>query len=166
MDARGPARAGAPSFQIDPDSYALVTIPRSLEASARVAIAGLYQPFFVEWTDAGIVLVARAAEWERVAGRFPGSVAQAGFRLISLGLPVEGLPAERDADSSGPQAPPDLPGLLRQLAERGIRARPLRSFYRDHLLVAAADLAAAAAALSAGESTAGESSPGTPTTTG
>ena len=165
MDARGPARAGT-SFQIDPDAYVLVTIPRALEASTRAALAGLYQPFFVEWTDAGIVLVARAAEWERVAGRFPGSVAQAGFRLISLGLAVEGPPAEGDAGSSAPDAPSDLPGLIRRLAERQIQVRPLRSFYRDHLLVAEADLPAAIAALVAGEPTAGESSPGAPSTAG
>src|SRR3989304_1204522 len=55
----------------DPDGYVLVTIPLSLEASARVAIPGLYQPFFVEWAQGGIVLVTRAAEWQRGAGRFP-----------------------------------------------------------------------------------------------
>lgn len=65
--------------EADPAPYVLVTIPRSLEPSVRGALGGLHLPFFVEWAQDGIVLVARAAEWQRVAARFPGAVK--GYRL-------------------------------------------------------------------------------------
>src|SRR3972149_6645431 len=113
----------------DPDGYVLVTIPLSLEASARVAIAGLYQPFFVEWAQGGIVLVTRVAEWQRGGGAFPG------------GPPAPGAPP--------PLAAADLAALVRHLEQRGIRGRTLRSFYRDHLLVAEEHLAACLEVLTA-----------------
>ncbi len=136
---------GSLQVRTDPDPYVMVTIPRSLEASARVAIAGLYQPFFVEWTEAGIVLVTRGAEWAHVADRFPGAVMQTGFRLISLGAPA----GEGNPDRVEPNVPVDLKDLTRRLAERDVRVRPLRSFYRDHLLVREEDLAACLGALAA-----------------
>src|SRR3972149_8758645 len=85
----------------DPDGYVLVTIPLSREASARVAIAGLYQPFFVEGAQGGIALVTRAAEWQRLAARFPGAITRDGFRLISLGV----------ASAAGPPDPAGPPPL-------------------------------------------------------
>ncbi len=126
--------------KIDPDPYVLVTIPLSLEASARVAIAGLYQPFFVEWAQGGIVLVTRAVEWQRVVARFTGAITQDGFRLLSLSM----APAVEQLDPDGlpPLAAADLAALVGHLEQRGVRARPLRSFYRDHLLVAEEHLAA------------------------
>ena len=131
----------------DPDGYVLVTIPLSLEASARVAIADLYQPFFVEWAQGGIVLVTRAAEWQRVAARFPGAITQDGFRLISLGLASAAGPP--DPDGPPPLAAADLAALVRHLEQRGIRGRTLRSFYHDHLLVAEEHLAACLKVLTA-----------------
>lgn len=135
---------GPIQVRTDRDPYVLVTIPRSLEASTRVAIAGLYQPFFVEWARDGIVLVTRAAEWQRVVARFPGATTQEGFRLVSLGV----APA---AGQSDPESPPlaaaDLATRLRQLEQRGVRVHLLRSFYRDHLLVAEGDLPACLEAL-------------------
>jgi hypothetical protein len=117
--------------RLTPEPYVVVTVPRSLEASTRVAVAELYQPFFVEWAGDGIVLVAREVEWERLAARFPGAVTQTGFRLISL---VPGGPA---AGAGWPPEPADPAALVRVLERRGVSARLLRSFYRDHLLVAA-----------------------------
>src|SRR3972149_5578648 len=131
----------------DPDGYVLVTIPLSLEASARVAIAGLYQPFFVEWAQGGIVLVTRAAEWQRVAARFPGAIPQDGFRLLSVGVASAAGPP--DPDGPPPLAAADLVVLVRHLDQRGIRARALRSFYRDHLLGAGGHLGAGPGGLSA-----------------
>lgn len=175
MTSREEIGLTAMQIRIDPDAYVLVTIPRSLEASARVAIAGLYQPFFVEWTDAGIVLVTRTEEWERVAGRFPGAVVEKGFRLISLGLAAEGTPDPSGPPTPGaptpgppapgPYAPPELSAVLRRLTEREIRVRALRSFYRDHLLLFEADLPAAVAILT-GEETTSETPPGAPPTAG
>ncbi len=122
----------------DPAPYVLVTIPRSLEPSVRGVLGGLHLPFFVEWAQDGIILVARAAEWQRVAARFPGAVTEEGYRLVSLGaaLGVRGL------ESGHPAAAGDLTALADLLQRRGIAVRPLRSFYRDHLLVPAAQLEA------------------------
>src|SRR3972149_12011927 len=131
----------------DPDAFVLVTIPLSLEASARVAIAGLYQPFFVEWAQGGIVLATRVGEWQRVAARFPGAITRDGFRLISLGLASAAGPP--DPDGPPPLAAADLAALVRHLEQRRIRGRTLRSFYHDHLLVAEEDLAAPPAGLTA-----------------
>src|SRR3990172_2920148 len=108
----------------DPDGYVLVTIPLSLEASARVAIAGLYQPFFVEWAQGGIVLVTRAAEWQRVAARFPGAITEDGFRLISLGVASAAGPPDPARPPPLPAA--DLAALLRPPEQPGIRRRAPR----------------------------------------
>ncbi|MDR7426698.1 MAG: hypothetical protein QN152_05435 [Armatimonadota bacterium] len=122
----------------DPALYVLVTIPRSLEPSVRGALGGLHLPFFVEWTQNGIVLVARAQEWQRVAARFPGAVTEEGYRLVSLGV-ASGVGGP---DSGHAAAAADLAALANLLQQRGVAVRPLRSFYRDHLLVPAEQLAA------------------------
>lgn len=124
---------------VSPDSYVVATIPRSLEASARGAIAALYQPFFVEWAEEGIVLVIPAAEWNRVAARLPGATTQPGFRLIAL---EDALAAGPPGSDGLPPASGELAAVVRALGQRGLRVRTLRSFYRDHLLVVEEDLAA------------------------
>ena len=141
---------------VDPAPYVLVTIPRSLEASVRGALGGIHLPFFVEWAQDGIVLVTRAAEWQRVAALFPGAVTEEGYRLVSLGLAV-------GAGRGGVEraaAAADLTTLAGLLQQRGIAVRPLRSFYRDHLLVPALHLSACLEVLGALAGPSGGSSSG------
>ncbi len=132
------AASGRLGAWADPAPYVLATIPRSLEASVRGAIAGLHLPFFVEWAQDGIVLVARAVEWQQVAARFPGAVTEEGYRLVSLGAAAGGGGHDPERPAA---AAADLAALVGLLQQRGITVRPLRSFYRDHLLVPAAHLA-------------------------
>jgi hypothetical protein len=118
---------------LDPEPYVVVSVPRPFEASLRLAVAGLHQPWFLEVEEGVVRLTVRAGEWALVAPRFPGAATVGPYRLLSFPAtePAEGHGSARD--------------LARRLQQQGVAVRLLTSFFRDHLLLPAEALSVLAA---------------------
>ncbi|MDQ7827541.1 MAG: hypothetical protein QN122_01090 [Armatimonadota bacterium] len=130
---------------LDPEPYVVVAVPRLLEASLRLAVAGLHQPWFLEVEEGEARLTVRAGEWALVASRFPGAATAGPYRLLSFPAtaPAAGTaesPATGPAEGHG-----SARDLARRLQQQGVAVRLLTSFFRDHLLLPAEALSVLAA---------------------
>lgn len=100
-------------------------IPTYLERSLQLALAGSHAPFFTSREPGIVIATLREDEWDRIAGRFAAAMAERGFRLVSLDV--------------RPDDPTFTARLTAALAAAGLRAIPLPSFHRDHVLVREAE---------------------------
>lgn len=130
---------------LDPEPYVVVSVPRPLEASLRLAVAGLHQPWFLEVEEGVVRLTVRAGEWALVASRFPRAATAGPYRLLSFPAtaPAAGTaesPATGPAEGHG-----SARDLARRLQQQGVAVRLLTSFFRDHLLLPAEALSVLAA---------------------
>jgi hypothetical protein len=120
---------------VDPRTFVIASVPVRFEAALRRALAGMHAPFFVRVGSSDLTLVAAQDEWRDVRGAFPGATEEAGYRLVTLDIPLEW------------QVVGYLAAVTRALADGGVPAGGLSSFHHDHLLIRGDVLPEAEAAL-------------------
>ena len=113
-------------IEVHEHEFARVHVPRSLERSLHLALAGVHAPFFTLHEEGTVVVILQQEEWNRLAPRFASARTSGGFRLISLHPPhLDGGFASR---------------LTAAISAAGLSARLLPSFHNDHLLVPGGEL--------------------------
>jgi hypothetical protein len=112
--------------EVHDHEFVRVHVPRAVERSLHLALAGVHAPFFTLHEKETVVVILQREEWDRLAPRFASARVSEGFRLVSLHPPhLDGTFASR---------------LTAALSAAGLSARLLPSFHNDHLLVPTREL--------------------------